>query len=87
MLAVSIDDERGAKQVPDYLKEGSPRVGSYTFGVALDTKQEVVRSYKLTGIPGTFFIDRAGVIRALYPGAMSRQMMLDRLKTILPAAA
>ncbi len=83
VLAVSIDSEASAKDVPAYLKEGSPRVGAYTFPVALDTKQEVVRLYKLSGIPATFFLDAAGVIRALHPGAMTRDMLLERLKTII----
>jgi hypothetical protein len=72
---------------PDYLKEGSPAVGSYTFPVALDTKQEVARAYKLAGVPASFFVDRAGVIRAVQPGAMNRQTMLDRLRTVLDVAS
>jgi peroxiredoxin len=87
VLAVSIDAEASANDVPAYLKEGSPRVGSYTFPVALDTKQEVALTYKLVGLPATFFIDKAGVIRALQPGAMNRQLILDKLKTILPNPA
>ena len=83
LLAVSIDSEAGAREVPAYLREGSPKVGPYTFPVALDTKQEVARAYKLSGIPASFFIDRAGVIRAVYPGAMNRQMLEDRLTTIV----
>ncbi|MGH2350749.1 MAG: redoxin domain-containing protein [Chloroflexota bacterium] len=87
VLAVSIDDESSARHVPEYLKEGDPQVGSYTFPVALDTKQEVVRLYKLGGVPSSFFIDSAGVIRAVQPGAMNRQTMLERLRTVLPLAS
>lgn len=85
VLAVSLDGEAGAKQVPAYLREGSPRIGAFTFPVALDMKQEVARSYRLTGIPASFFLDRSGVIRVLHPGAISRQQLLDRLRAILPA--
>ncbi|MDQ3703523.1 MAG: TlpA family protein disulfide reductase [Chloroflexota bacterium] len=87
LLGVSIDSEAAARDVPAYMKEGGPGVGAYTFPVALDTKQEVVRAYKLAGIPSTFFIDREGVIRALRPGALNRQMVMDRLASIVPAAA
>jgi thiol-disulfide isomerase/thioredoxin len=83
VLAVSIDAEASAGHVPDYLKEGSPAVGSYTFPVALDTKQEVARAYQLAGVPASFFVDRAGVIRAVQPGAMNRQTLLDRLRTVV----
>jgi peroxiredoxin len=85
VLAVSIDDEAGAHQVPAYLEAGSPRVGPYTFPAVLDTRQEVARLYKLLGIPATFFLDAQGVIRAQQPGAMSGQQIGERLKTILPA--
>lgn len=85
VLAVSIDSEAAAKDVPAYLKAGDPRVGSYTFPVALDTKTEVARLYKLGGVPSSFFIDQGGVIRAVQPGAMNHQILLDRVRTILPS--
>src|SRR5919199_4286634 len=85
VLGVSVDDSSSAKQVPALLKEGNPGVGSYTFPVALDEKQEVARRYKLFGVPSSYFIDRDGVIRVVQPRVMSREMMLDGLKTILPA--
>ncbi len=87
VLAVSIDTEGAAKDVPAYLKEGDPKVGSYTFPVALDTRQEVAKLYRLGGVPSSFFIDTSGVIRAVQPGVMNRQLMLDRLRTILPTLA
>jgi peroxiredoxin len=86
VLGVSVDDPTSVKQVPDLLKEGNPSVGSYTFPVALDEKQDLTRQYKLFGVPSSFFIDRDGVIRTVQPRVMSRQMMLDGLKTILPSA-
>jgi thiol-disulfide isomerase/thioredoxin len=87
VLAVSIDVEAAAKDVPEYLKAGDPQVGSYTFPVALDTKMDVARLYHLGGVPSSYFIDSAGVIRAVQPGAMNRQVLLDRLRTIVPGAA
>ncbi len=85
VLAVSIDTEAAAKDVPAYLKEGDPKVGSYTFPVALDTRQEVAKLYRLGGVPASFFVDRDGIIRAVQPGVMNRQLMIERLRTILPA--
>jgi cytochrome c biogenesis protein CcmG/thiol:disulfide interchange protein DsbE len=86
VLAVSIDDASSARHVPEYLKEGHPSVGPYTFPVALDQKQEVAMKYKLLGVPASFFIDRDGVIRVVQPRVMSRQMMLDSLRVVLPEA-
>jgi peroxiredoxin len=87
VLAVSIDTEQAAKDVPEYLKEGDPKVGAYTFPVALDTRQEVARAYRLGGVPASYFIDNAGVIRAVRPGAMDRALMIDLVRTIFPAVA
>jgi cytochrome c biogenesis protein CcmG, thiol:disulfide interchange protein DsbE len=87
LLGVSIDSEVSAKDIPAYMKEGSPVVGAYSFPVALDTKQEVAWTYKLAGIPSTFFIDTDGVIRALRPGAVSSAVLEEGLTTILPGAA
>ena len=87
VLAVSIDSEAAAKDVPAYLQAGDPRVGSYTFPVALDTKTEVARLYKLGGVPSSFFIDGSGVIRAVQPGAMNHQILIDRVRTILPSVS
>ena len=86
VLGVSVDESRAARAIPEFLKEGDPRVGSYTFPVALDEKQEVMRQYRLLGVPQSYFIDRAGVIRAVQPRVMSRAMMLDGVKAVLPEA-
>jgi peroxiredoxin len=87
VLGISLDAEAAAKDVPEYLKAGDPKVGSYTFPVALDTKMEVARLYHLAGVPSSYFVDPAGVVRAVQPGAMNRQVLLDRLRSILPALA
>ena len=85
VLGVSIDDSSSAKGVPALLKEGNPSVGSYTFPVALDEKQDVTRQYHLLGVPSSFFIDKDGVVRVIQPRVMSRSMIIDGLRTILPS--
>jgi peroxiredoxin len=87
VLAVSVDEERAARDIPEFLRAGDPRVGAYTFPVALDTKQEVMKQFKLLGVPQSFFIDPAGTIRVIQPRIMNRQMMLDGLHTIMPNVA
>lgn len=83
VLAVSLDTESGARDVPEFLKAGDDTTGSYTFAVALDTKQELRNRYRLIGVPSTYFIDRSGVIRAVQPGAMNREVLSNALETIL----
>ena len=86
VLGVSVDDPSAAKDIPAFLKEGNPAVGSYTFPVLLDQKQEVQKQYKLFGVPSSFFVDPSGVIRSVQPRVMSRQTMRDALPGILPGA-
>jgi len=85
VLGVSVDDSSSVKGVPALLKAGNPEVGAYTFPVALDEKQEVTRQYHLLGVPSSFFVDKNGVVRVIQPRVMSRSMMLDGLKIILPS--
>ena len=84
VLGVSVDDSSSAKQVPELLKEGNPAVGSYTFPVALDQNQEVLRQYHVVGVPSSFFVDAKGTVRAIQPRAMDHKTMLDSLRTIMP---
>ncbi|MSQ43384.1 MAG: TlpA family protein disulfide reductase [Chloroflexi bacterium] len=86
VIAVSLDTEAGAKDVPEFLKAGDVATGSYTFPVALDTKQDLRNRYRLIGVPSTYFVDRAGVIRAEQPGAMNREVLSNALETILTKA-
>lgn len=87
VLAVSIDDASNVSQVRDYIRQGSDQTGAYSFPVVLDSQQEVTRLYKLLGVPSSYFIDRSGVIRAVQPGAMNRQTLMQHLRTIMPLGA
>jgi cytochrome c biogenesis protein CcmG/thiol:disulfide interchange protein DsbE len=45
------------------------------FPVLLDLEEKAQTAYKILPLPTTFFIDRSGVIRAVYPYQMSRAQM------------
>lgn len=45
------------------------------FPVLLDLEDKAQNAYKILPIPATFFIDKAGQIRAIYQFQMSRQQM------------
>lgn len=85
VLAVSIDEPAFVNEVGPYIQRGSPQTGAYTFPVALDTKRQVAEQYKLLGLPVSFFIDRDGIIREMQLGGMNRQLVLEKLRTILDA--
>ena len=83
VLAVSLDDAAAARDVPEFLQLGSSLTGPYTFPVALDVTQSQMRRWRLLGVPSTFFLDRKGVVRAVQPGAMDREVIARNLATIL----
>lgn len=66
ILAVSIDAGDEAA-VPARVKAFMAGL-TLTFPALLDPKMEVVRAYRLRGLPTTYLIDRTGVIRAAVVG-------------------
>ena len=51
-------------------------------GEALDTTSEVVKRYRVRGMPTTFFIDANGVIRAVKVGGLTPAAAAESLATI-----
>lgn len=64
MLAVSID-EGGREAVEGYFKKSGNSLPAY-----LDIEGEVSRLYGTTGVPETFIVDKAGIIRKKVVGGM-----------------
>lgn len=54
-----------------------------TFPILIDTDESVQNAYKILPLPATFFIDRAGVIRAIYPFQMSQSQIDDEVVRLL----
>ncbi len=86
VVAVSLDTEDAARDIPEFLALGNPSTGSFTFPVALDTNQATMRLYRLVGVPSSYFVDRAGIVRAVQPGVMNREVLTKNLKSILRPA-
>ncbi len=53
--------------------------GGYSWTFVIDTTGEVTASYRVAAIPTSFFIDRAGIIRAVHIGAMTKRVMEAKL--------
>jgi thiol-disulfide isomerase/thioredoxin len=53
------------------------------FPSALDFRGEVALAFRATGLPTSYFIDRDGVIRAVFFGPLSSEQMDEQLKKIL----
>ncbi len=59
-----------------------------TFPILLDASGEVNRSYRITALPTTFFIDPQGMIREVVVGGpMSEAAIEARVRTLLSEAA
>jgi peroxiredoxin len=54
------------------------------FTMLLDLKSEVGRSYRVNGLPTTYFVDRSGIIRHVeIGGPMSEQLLQTQIRLLL----
>ena len=54
-----------------------------TFPILLDLDTAVAKKFQVSGLPTSFFIDRAGIIRATYLGAMNRVYIESQVLPLL----
>jgi thiol-disulfide isomerase/thioredoxin len=79
ILAIDLaNSERSLEEVKQYLKDNR-----LTFTVPLDKDGSVADSYRIRAIPTSFFIDKDGVIRGKFIGAMSEEILEQNLAKIL----
>lgn len=55
-----------------------------SFPVLLDQEGHVSNTYSLRGLPNSVFIDADGIVRAIHPGPMTREVIEQQLAEILP---
>jgi cytochrome c biogenesis protein CcmG/thiol:disulfide interchange protein DsbE len=71
------------------LREPAPTVTAFmreyrlTFPALLDTDGQVSTDYRSSTLPSSFFVDRQGVIRAVYRGPMSRSVISGTVEQLL----
>jgi peroxiredoxin len=74
------------------LREDAPAVARYleqdglTFPALLDSDGAVSSAYQARAIPSSFFIDRAGIVRAVYRGPMARGVIAGTVEQLLAEA-
>jgi peroxiredoxin len=54
-----------------------------TFPALLDLDGQVSRSYQALSLPSSFFLDKKGVIRAVYRGPMPRSVIAGTVEQLL----
>lgn len=75
ILAVDVQEERS--EVQPFVEE----LG-LTFPILLDSKGEVSRSYRIRGLPTTYFVDGDGVIVDRELGPVDREWMIEQLAQV-----
>ena len=79
LRVVGIVYQDGAEQAQDFMR----RYGQ-TYPGLLDPDGRTAIDYGVFGIPETFFIDRAGIVRARQIGAVTRDDLRQQIAGILP---
>lgn len=75
VLAVNITPQDSRQRAADFAED----IG-LTFPVLLETDAlAVAEGYELDGLPGTFFIDRDGILRDVSYGIMAGEALTDRV--------
>lgn len=59
------------------------RRGGYNVHFALDITGDISNMYNIKSLPTTYFIDRDGVVRDVYTGILSSDMLIDKVDQIL----
>jgi len=91
MLQVAYEQYRaqGFTVLAVNLREDAPTVARYmeqnrlTFPALLDRDGAVSDSYQARVLPSSFFIDKAGVVRAVYRGPMARSVVAGTVEQLL----
>lgn len=76
VVAVNQAEEAGA--VAAYMREHG-----LSFPAPLDRDGQVGQAYRANALPSSFFIDRRGVVRAIYRGPMSRGVIAGTVEQLL----
>jgi len=76
VLAVNLQEDPSA--VATFMREHQ-----LTFPALLDPDGQVSRIYQAVSLPSSFFVDRRGVIRAVYHGPMPRSVIAGTVEQLL----
>ena len=76
VIAINVAEDRDT--IAPFVKEFH-----LTFPILLDRDTAVAKTFNVNGIPASFFIDRAGIIRTVYLGAMSRAYVESQVTPLL----
>ena len=58
--------------------------GQFPWTFAVDPDGAVARTYQITSLPSTVFIDRAGIVRAVFVGATTQELLAQKVEALPP---
>lgn len=82
LTVIGVDEMESAESVLAFADELD-----LSFPMALDRNGELAEVYGLIGLPGTFFIDADGILRARVLGQLHGELLTDGLASILEDTA
>ncbi|HEU0169197.1 MAG TPA: TlpA disulfide reductase family protein [Chloroflexota bacterium] len=77
LVILGIDNVEPAVRVKPFVEQYG-----ITFPILLDQDGSVIEQYRIIGMPTSFFVDRAGVLRASYQGALTPDVLSQDLTAI-----
>jgi len=77
LVVLGVDNIEPAVRVKPYVEQ----LG-ISFPVVLDQDGSVAEEYEVIGMPTSFFVDRSGVLRSVYRGALTPDALRDSLAEI-----
>jgi peroxiredoxin len=78
VTVAAVDQAEPIQQVQPFVEEFG-----LTFTVPMDSAQEVGKRYNVRGLPTTYFIDSAGVIRSIWMGEMNSIILAEQIANLL----
>lgn len=75
---IGVDQAESAATVQEFVD----RMG-LTFPIPMDVEQDVAQRYNVKGLPTTFFIDSAGIIRHLWMGEMNSITLAEGIAKVM----
>lgn len=77
LVILAVDVEEPAEAVEAFIAKYG-----LTYPFVLDPNGEVVRQYRVRGVPTSYFLDANGVIRAIQPGELTREWIENNLAAV-----
>jgi len=77
LVVLGIDNVEAPTKVRPYVQQ----MGVH-FPILLDEDGSTVERYQVTGLPTSFFVDRSGVLRSIYRGALTPETLHDGVAAI-----